>query len=264
MGIIFDIKRFAVHDGPGIRTTVFLKGCPLRCAWCHNPESISAAICEVPKTVRIGDKTFCENEMVGREITVEELMRELEKEKIFMDESGGGVTFSGGEPLMQHEFLNEALKACKNAGMHTAVDTSGYARWEILEKAAGLTDLFLYDIKIMDEELHRKFTGVSNKLILENLAKLLNMGKTVYLRMPMVQDVSFSETNILQTLHFLSGLNRKPELINLLPFHNTASHKYERFKMENAFSDMKSMDKKELQEVKKQFKNAGFQVKIGG
>ncbi|MDD3489487.1 MAG: glycyl-radical enzyme activating protein [Paludibacter sp.] len=264
MGIIFDIKRFAVHDGPGIRTTVFLKGCPLRCAWCHNPESISAAICEVPKTVRIGDKTFSENETVGREITVKELMHELEKEKIFMDESAGGVTFSGGEPLMQPEFLNEALKACKNAGMHTAVDTSGYARWEILEKTAGLTDLFLYDIKIMDDKKHQEFTGVSNKLILENLRKLSAMGKRIQVRIPCVPNVTLTEENIAQTIDFLKTLAHKPDEVNLLPYHNTAAHKYERFGMENAFSVMKSMDKKELQEVKKQFKNAGFQVKIGG
>jgi len=264
MGIIFDIKRFAIHDGPGIRTTVFLKGCPLRCAWCHNPESISAAICEVPKTVRIGDKSITENETVGREITVGALMHELEKEKIFMEESGGGVTFSGGEPTFQHKFLSEVLIACKHAGMHTAVDTSGYVRWEILEEISKNTDLFLYDLKIMDEELHRKFTGVPNKLIHENLQKLLEIGKSVYVRIPMVPEVSFSETNIQQTLNFLSGFSPKLELINLLPFHNTASHKYERFEMEKAFSDMKSMDKKELEVIKKQFEKAGFQVKIGG
>ena len=264
MGIIFDIKRFAVHDGPGIRTTVFLKGCPLVCAWCHNPESRSGEISTVRKTVCVGDRCFLEKEIVGREISVSELMTELEKERIFMEESGGGVTFSGGEPTFQHKFLNEALIACKKAGMHTAVDTSGYVRWEILEEISKNTDLFLFDLKIMDEELHRQYTGVPNKLIHENLIKLLDMGKSVYIRMPMVQDASFSETNIQQSLDFLSGLSRKPELINLLPFHNTASHKYERFEMENAFSDMKSMDKKELEGIKKQFENAGFQVKIGG
>ena len=264
LGIIFDIKRFAVHDGPGIRTTVFLKGCPLRCAWCHNPESMSAAICEVPKTVRIGDKTFCENEMVGREITVEELMRELEKEKIFMDESGGGVTFSGGEPLMQPEFLNKALKACKNAGMHTAVDTSGYARWEILEKTAGLTDLFLYDIKIMDDKKHQEFTGVSNKLILENLRKLSAMGKRIQVRIPCVPNVTLTEENIAQTIDFLKTLAHKPDEVNLLPYHNTAAHKYERFGIKNRFEGTKPVLKQELEELRRQFEEAGFKTRIGG
>lgn len=264
MGIIFDIKRFAVHDGPGIRTTVFLKGCPLRCAWCHNPESINAALCEVPKTVRIGNKIFTENETVGREISVGVLMQELEKEKIFMDESGGGVTFSGGEPLMQPEFLNEALLACKNAGMHTAVDTSGYARWKIMEKAAKWTDLFLYDLKIMNDELHQKYTGVSNKIILENLTRLLDIKSKVLIRIPMIPGITFTENNIRDILVFLRQLEHPVEGINLLPYHSTASHKYERFGIENTLPKMKSMNKKNLEEVKKQFEKVGFKVKIGG
>jgi pyruvate formate lyase activating enzyme len=262
MGIIFDIKRFAVHDGPGIRTTVFLKGCPLRCAWCHNPEGISAALCDVPKSVRIGNKIFTEMETVGKEISVENLMRELEKEKIFMDESGGGVTFSGGEPLMQPEFLNEALIACKNAGMHTAVDTSGYARWEILEKAAKWTDLFLYDLKIMDDELHKKYTGVSNKLILENLTHLLELGKKVWIRLPMITGISFTETNINHTIDFLQKYSI--ECVHLLPYHNTAFHKYKRFRMNNIFYCTKSVTKSELEKIKVQFESNGFKTKIGG
>lgn len=264
MGIIFDIKRFAVHDGPGIRTTVFLKGCPLRCAWCHNPEGISAALCDVPKSVRIGNKIFTEMETVGKEISVENLMRELEKEKIFMDESGGGVTFSGGEPLMQPEFLNEALLACKNAGMHTAVDTSGYARWEIMEKTANLTDLFLYDLKIMDDKKHKQFTSVSNKIIIENLKKLSALGKNIQVRIPCISGITFTDKNISETIDLLRSLAYKPKEVNLLPFHKTASHKYERFGKENPFWEMKSMDKKELEKAKKQFENAGFLVKIGG
>lgn len=264
MGIIFDIKRFAVHDGPGIRTTVFLKGCPLRCAWCHNPESISAAICEVPKTVHIGEKSFTENEIVGCEISVDELMCELEKEKIFMEESDGGVTFSGGEPLMQPEFLNEALQACKNAGMHTAVDTSGYAKWKILEKTAKFTDLFLYDLKIMDDELHKKYTGVSNKLILENLTYLLEMGKNVWIRLPMIPGISFTQTNINHTIDFLKKQKYSIECVHLLPYHNTAFHKYERFGMNNILYGTKSITKSELEKVKVKFESNGFKTKIGG
>ncbi|MDD3079853.1 MAG: glycyl-radical enzyme activating protein [Paludibacter sp.] len=264
MAIIFDIKRFAVHDGPGIRTTVFMKGCPLRCAWCHNPESISSAICEVPKTVRIGDKTFTENETVGREMSVDELMKELQKEKVFMNESGGGVTFSGGEPMLQHEFLNNSLDACKAAGMHTAVDTSGYVRWKLLEETARRTDLFLYDLKLMDDKKHQKYTGASNKIILENLPKLLETGKKVRIRIPFVPEVTFTKENIQQTLQFLSGLPQQPEEIDLLPYHNTASHKYERFGMENIFEGKKSLSKKNLENVQLLFEKAGFNVKIGG
>ncbi|MFM2293451.1 MAG: hypothetical protein RIS29_3264 [Bacteroidota bacterium] len=264
MAVIFDIKRFAVHDGPGIRTTVFLKGCPLRCAWCHNPESMSGDICEVAKSVRMGDKTFTDVETVGREIAVPELMKELEKEKIFMEESNGGVTFSGGEPMMQSAFLNEALKACKAAGMHTAVDTSGYARWELLAETAQNTDLFLYDLKLMDNALHQQLTGVSNDLILSNLKALSAMGKPIWVRLPMVEDVTFTDENISQTLEYLKSLPNKPQSVDLLPYHNTAAHKYERFGIENQFKGRKSLSKAELEKTKLLFEQEGFSVKIGG
>jgi len=264
MGIVFDIKRFAVHDGPGIRTTVFLKGCPLSCHWCHNPESMSEAICTVTKTVRIGDKTFNEDETVGREMSVEEVLTELQKEQIFMDESGGGVTFSGGEPLQQAEFLFEMLAACKKKEMHTAVDTSGFARWEVLEKVAIHTDLFLYDLKLMDDNLHKTYTGVSNKLILENLSRLLDLGKKVRIRIPMIPGITITENNINESIVFLSKLNFSIEGVDLLPFHNTAAHKYDRFGIKNEFVNLKSVSKNELIDVKKNFENAGFEVKIGG
>jgi len=264
MGIIFDIKRFAVHDGPGIRTTVFLKGCPLSCHWCHNPESMSADICQVAKTVRIGERTFTEDETVGREMKVKEVLTELQKEQIFMDESVGGVTFSGGEPLQQAEFLLEMLAACKKAEMHTAVDTSGYAKWEVLKKVAGNTDLFLYDLKLMDDNLHKTYTGVSNKLILENLSRLLDLGKKVRIRIPMIPGITITENNINETIVFLSKLYFPIEGVDLLPFHNTAAHKYDRFGIKNEFVNLKSVSKNELIDVKKRFENAGFEVKIGG
>jgi len=264
MAIIFDIKRFAVHDGPGIRTTVFMKGCPLSCVWCHNPESMNPDICEVPKTVRFGDKTFTENETVGHEISVEDLMKELLKEQIFMDESGGGVTFSGGEPLMQATFLNQALKACKQSGMHTAVDTSGYARWEIIEETAKFTDLFLYDLKMLNDDLHQQYTGVSNRLILENLRNLSAMNKPIMVRIPFIPEITLTEKNIAKSIDFLKSLPHKPVEVNLLPYHNTASHKYDRFGIENALKGVKSLSKKSLEEVKIQFENAGFKTRIGG
>lgn len=264
MAVIFDIKRFAIHDGPGIRTTVFFKGCPLRCAWCHNPESMGADICQVAKTVRMGDKLFTDMETVGRKIVLADLLKELAKEQVFMDESGGGVTFSGGEPLMQSTFLSEALKACKEAGMHTAVDTSGYARWEILEEVAAYTDLFLFDLKMMDDTLHQQYTGVSNERILSNLKALSALGKTIWIRLPMVEQVTFSDSNIQQTLDFLKLLPHKPQSVDLLPYHNTASHKYERFSIENQFDGMKSLSKTELENTRKLFEQEGFSVKIGG
>lgn len=263
-GIIFDIKRFAVHDGPGIRTTVFLKGCPLACRWCHNPESMSTEICSVPKTVRIGDKTFTEEEFIGREVSVTGLMKELRKEQIFMEESEGGVTFSGGEPLQQHEFLTIMLQACKAEEMHTAVDTSGFASWTVLEKVARYTDLFLYDLKLLDDAAHKQNTNVSNQLILSNLQHLLASGAKVRIRIPLVEGISFTEQNINETLDFLTSLKHQPEGVDLLPYHNTAAHKYDRLGMTNDFKGMKSMAKQELAEVKERFESLGIPVKIGG
>jgi pyruvate formate lyase activating enzyme len=264
MGIIFDIKRFAVHDGPGIRTTVFMKGCPLSCQWCHNPESRSADICTVPKTVRMGDKTFTEDEIVGREMTVEEVMKELQKEQIFMEESGGGVTFSGGEPLQQTDFLLEMLAACKLQNMHTTVDTTGFSNWKTLEKVAQYTDLFLYDLKLIDDNLHKTYAGVSNTLILENLEKLVELGKKVRIRIPIIPGITFTEENINQTIDYLSGLKFPIEGVDLLPYHNTAAHKYERFGIENKLGELKSIRKSDLEDTKVRFEKAGFEVKIGG
>lgn len=264
MGIIFDIKRFAVHDGPGIRTTVFLKGCPLSCIWCHNPESISPAICKVTKTINIAEKIFTEVETVGSDISVEVLLEELRKDKVFMVESGGGVTFSGGEPLFQSDFLIEILSGCKAEQMHTTVDTSGFANWNVLEKVAQNTDLFLYDLKLMDNELHKKYTGVSNKLILENLKKLLELDKKIRIRLPMIPDISFTEENINQTIAYLNELENKPEGVDLLPYHTIATHKYEKFGVDNKMKEAKQLTKNDLIKTKIKFEEAGFQVNIGG
>jgi pyruvate formate lyase activating enzyme len=263
-GIVFDIKRFAVHDGPGIRVTAFLKGCPLACKWCHNPESIDPAIVIAPKTIRIGNKTFIENECVGYEITPENLMHEFRKEQIFMDESGGGVTFSGGEPLMQALFLSEMLTLCKKENMHTAVDTSGFASWNTIETIHSLTDLFLFDLKIMDDGMHKKYTGVSNKLILENLTRLLKKEKSIRIRIPVIPDITFTTENIKQTLAFLVNQPFPVEGIDLLPYHNSAAHKYKRFRIINPFEKTKSLPGEKLLEVKQLFEAAGLNTRIGG
>lgn len=238
-GVVFDIKRFAVHDGPGIRTTVFLKGCPLRCRWCHNPESLEASPCELPRTYHIGTSTFTEMETVGREMSVEELMRELRKEKVFMDESGGGVTFSGGEPLFQPAFLKEMLMVCKVEGMHTAVDTSGYASSSVLDSITPFTDLFLFDLKIIDSEIHSHWTGVGNSIILANFDRLISAGARVRVRIPLIPGVTAApETENLNAIYrFLEPYRDRLDGIDLLPFHNTAAHKYKRLGMRYMFDN---------------------------
>ena len=263
-GVIFDIKRFAVHDGPGIRVTVFLKGCPLVCLWCHNPESIDPVICTVSKNVKTGDKIFTDDEVVGQVVMPGELIAEFCKDRVFMEESGGGVTFSGGEPLMQHEFLAEALSLCKQENMHTAVDTSGFAPWKNFEEMIPPTDLFLYDLKLIDDDLHQRFTGCSNKLILENLIRLSAENKCIRIRIPMIPQVTFTDENISGILSFLDKLPSPVRSVDLLPYHNMASHKYRRFGMANRFETLKSLPKEELFVVKQQFETAGYETHIGG
>ena len=185
-GIIFDIKHYAIHDGPGIRTTVFLKGCPLGCWWCHNPESRSGDIFQYKKQEKIEGRIVEQIETIGKNYTVPEVMKEIEKDIVFFEESGGGVTFSGGEPFKQTEFLKELLKCCKKQEIHTCVDTTGYVKTDQLEKAALFTDLFLFDLKHFDDKMHIKYTGVSNKQILENLQLLDEMGKSVQIRYPLI------------------------------------------------------------------------------
>ena len=263
-GIIFDIKRFAVHDGPGIRTTVFLKGCPLKCVWCHNPESIDPQPCILEKVSRIGDLSFAENEIVGQAKTVLEVMEVLEKERVFMEESGGGVTFSGGEPMLQHEFLLELLKACKLVGLHTAVDTSGFAAPSLLRKIVPFTDLFLYDLKIMDSERHRFYTGIPNKIILENLRELSSMNCKIRIRIPVIHEINDDQENTNETIGFLKNLVNPVEGIDLLPFHNTANGKYKRFEINYTMNENKRPDNSVMNKLKQQFEDAGFEVKIGG
>jgi len=263
-GIIFDIKRFAIHDGPGIRTTIFLKGCPLRCGWCHNPESIEQTPCCFKKIMKLNGRTFAREEVIGYEITLVQLFAELEKERVFMDESGGGVTFSGGEPLMQYDFLMEMLTMCRKNGMRTAVDTSLYAPWEKIRNVSEIADLFLLDLKLMDSELHQKYTGVPNELILENIRKLSASDVAMIIRIPVIPKVTDSTENIAQTISFLQTLNRKIKEVHLLPFHQTASEKYRRMGGENPFGHLKSLQKEDVKEIEKQFISAGFIVKIGG
>ena len=263
-GIIFDIKRFAVNDGPGIRTTVFLKGCPLRCRWCHNPESIDPAPCSVSKVLKLNGQCFIKEETYGYEISIDKLFSELEKERVFMDESGGGVTFSGGEPLQQFIFLTEMLTICKRHDIHTAIDTALFASWENIKAVVELADLFLVDLKLMDSAAHKKYTGIPNEQILDNIRKLSASDTSIILRIPMIPGVTTSADNISQSISFLKSLNGKISEVHLLPFHNAAKEKYIRVGKENLFGNVKSLQKEEVEEIENQFINAGFLVKIGG
>ncbi len=237
---IFDIQRNSFVDGPGIRTTVFFKGCNLRCKWCHNPESQNfekeilfyknkCTGCGRCKDLTVEDSSFiCFNdakEICGREYTVDEVFAEVIKDKSFYETSGGGVTFSGGECMLQIDFLAEILKKCKESGIHTAVDTAGHIPWESFEKILPYTDLLLYDIKAMNDAIHKEYTGVTNKLILENLAKLLKNKTCVWVRVPIIPSVNDTEEEMKNIKAFF-GTNGYPEKVELLPYHAMGEHKY--------------------------------------
>ena len=263
-GIVFDIKRFAIHDGPGIRTTVFLKGCPLRCWWCHNPESQDVKSETDVKQIMLDGIPFEKQEQIGRLMEVEELTAILEKESVFYDESGGGVTFSGGEPLLQHEFLTEMLKTLKQRGIHTAVDTSGQAKTALFDAIMPFTDLFLYDLKHMDPEKHRTYTGVDNRLILKNLKHLAAEKANIFIRIPVVPTINDSRQDLSEMIGYLKTLNGSIKEVHLLPYHAFAGNKYVRLKKENKLKNLKSYDRKDIEPIRQQFEAAGFTVKIGG
>lgn len=299
-GIIFDIKRYAIHDGPGIRTTVFFKGCPLRCQWCHNPEGEfpdpeiiwhknrclsqchdcvlvcpQKALQKKGRTIHI-DRTRCNLcgdcpdvcpsealEIIGREMTVQGVMEVIEKDRIFYEESSGGVTFSGGEPLMQPEFLGALLDECRQRNIHSAVDTCGFVPSTLLKKMAGKIDFFLYDLKLIDEKKHQTHTGASNRLILENLKILSNRRKKVIIRIPLVSGVNDDTDNIQQTIEFLLPHSRLRE-INLLPYHRGGEEKYKRLGTRNPRQTFQPSSKKRREKIKRIFEDQGFTVKTGG
>ena len=239
---IFDIQRSSFVDGPGIRTTVFFKGCNLRCAWCHNPESQSAAtqlLVYGDKCVGCGkclekcphDLKACElcgkcelycpaeaRRVCGKAYTVEELLSEILADKLFYETSGGGVTFSGGECMLQLDALCEILQKCRESGIQTAVDTAGHVPFSHFERILPFTDLFLYDVKSMDPQVHKAYTGVENTLILDNLARLLERGTRVWIRVPVVVGVNDTEKEMRALAAFFQE-HGMPEKIELLPYH---------------------------------------------
>ena len=253
-GRIFDIKKFALHDGPGIRTTVFCKGCPLSCVWCHNAMRIDkgACTCDRELCVRCGkcvDGCFAGAlEMIGRQVSVEDVMIEVRKDAPFYRTSGGGVTISGGEPLMQSDFTTAILQQCRAEGFHTALDTSGQGAWESLQAAAEHADLVLYDLKVMDPAAHEKHTGVSNDLILENLRRLCALGTPVEIRMPIIPAMNDSAQDIDTAGEFISGLDNIVG-VRLLAYHRLAAAKYERIGRDNPAGDLKSPDANHLAKI---------------
>jgi len=260
--MIFSFKRYTVHDGPGIRQTVFFKGCPLSCWWCHNPESQDVKTEAAIRENVLDGLSFRQEETIGKVMSVQQVMHEIEKDSIFYDESGGGVTFSGGEPLMQHKFLIELLGGCKDSGIHSAVDTSGFANTTIFKQVAEKTDLFLYDLKLIDGTEHKKYTGVPNKLILQNLKYLNQAQKNVIIRFPVIPHITDTAENIILIKGFLLSLENIRK-ISLLPYHNIANYKYEKIKMSNKMKAVKAIPKQDLTALKKEFEDIGFKVSIG-
>ena len=240
---VFEIKRFAVHDGDGIRTTVFLKGCPLKCVWCHNPEGISAKTQTAfyrHKCIGCGEcqkPSFSPCDCIGearieygKEVSVDDLLRILLEDKEFYDNSGGGVTLSGGECLMHPDFCRELLMKLKAHGVHTAIDTCGCVNRTALDKVIPYADLFLYDIKAFDEDVHVKCTGKSNKIILENLLYLNSVGKPIEIRIPLVPDCN--DNQIEKISKFIAPLKQITK-VRVLPYHDYAGSKYEALGIKN-------------------------------
>lgn len=300
-GWIFNIQKFAIYDGPGIRTLVFFKGCPLKCIWCQNPEGLipypqlsyydrlcihchtcidicpNNVIRHSAEDVHIIDRDLCNIcgkcvelcpsgalNIIGKEVTVEDLVKEIQKDVIYFDSSDGGVTFSGGEPLFQPRFLYESLKKCKELGIHTAVETSGYASSEVFKQISNYVDLFLYDIKIIDEHSHVMYTGVSNKQILSNLRFLASTGrgKDVIIRVPLIPTITDTDKNIEEIINLLSSLNCIEE-VHLLPFHDVYE-KYKNLGVPYKMHIHKPPSIEKIKSIKKRFEERGFTVSLWG
>lgn len=263
-GLIFDIKHFAIHDGPGIRTTIFFKGCPLNCWWCHNPESRNKEIeftASNPGKLLTGKNSNLKT--IGRHITVTEVMNDILKDNIFYEESDGGVTFSGGEPLDQPGFLIELLRACKAAGIHTAVDTSGYAERTVFKQLKGLVDLYLYDIKIINPANHKRDIGYTNELILNNLDFLIGQKEKIQIRIPLIPGKTDTAENLQAIAKHIKLLGDNIEAA-LLPFNQLARDKYHRFQINNRMVNMKTQTPQELDIMGKYFYSRNIPYTLGG
>ncbi|MDR0429569.1 MAG: glycyl-radical enzyme activating protein [Tannerellaceae bacterium] len=302
MSLFFDIKRYSINDGPGIRITIFMKGCPLSCVWCHNPEGIAAGKQKMyTKKKCIGCLTCIEHcpagalsptsggivtdydcctlcgkcmdacptkamEMSGIEYSTDYLVNEIEKETIFMDRSEGGVTFCGGEPLMHPDILFELLCRCKGTGVHRAVDTTLFSRRETVSKIMDETDLFLVDLKHMDSEKHRFYCGVPNELILSNIRMVADAGKEMIIRIPLIEGINADEEQITQSATFLSSISWSNKIVHLLPYHDIATGKHEKLgtRYNPGLIPMDTPSPEKQQHCASIFKRFGIQAIIGG
>ena len=298
--LIFDIKRYAINDGPGIRVVIFFKGCNMHCAWCHNPESISGKVekmyspakcilcgtcivacpenaiilaaegivTDVNRCVVCGKcADVCPTkaiQMSGKKMSVSEIMGIIEKERIFFDQSGGGVTFSGGEPLIHTKLLIELLDECGRRGIHRAVDTAGNVSTGTILEVARRTDLFLYDLKMMNTELHRKWTNIRNERLLHNLKAIAKAGANIIIRIPLIGGVNDTNENIEQTAKFVDELWGDKKEVHLLPYHNIAQNKYLKLGKSNDFEKLQEPEEKALITAIAKFAEYGIKASVGG
>lgn len=297
--LVFNIQKYSIHDGDGIRTTIFFKGCPMTCKWCHNPESQSykpAMMHNTEKCTECGscvqncpqqaisfedgklktqnDKCdLCETcvdtcinnvrEKVGKNYSIAEVMKEIEKDKMFYEQSKGGITLSGGEVMTQDmDYILKILKKCHRMGYSVNIDTCGHANFENFEKILPYVDTFLYDIKHMDDKIHKEITGQGNFLVLDNLKKLSERGAKLRIRMPLVEGVNSDDENIDRTIEFLKNINVLS--INLLPYHNTGKSKYERMGKAYEGDMYEAPDSERMESIRAKFQANNFSTKIGG
>ncbi len=254
-GRIFDIQKFSVHDGPGIRTIVFLKGCALRCRWCCNPESQKS---EIQTMIQNGKE-----KIVGKDVSVSEVMETVKQDMPYYRRSGGGLTLSGGEMLCQSEFAYALLRAAKESAINTAVETTGFAKWETIEKLLPFIDTVLMDIKHINSEKHKEFTTKSNELILENAKKIAENAKKLIIRVPVIPTFNDTEAEIGEIAKFASSLKGVNE-INLLPYHSFGRDKYEGLGRKYMMGDLPSPTDQQMQKLKTVAESYGLKCKIGG